>query len=199
MTVIILFDFLIIERFVISHSEFELLNKLKHGMPTHEDSSVLSKIQTRVGLWNKTLTLSAPWRYTGGAEVQLRLFLSSALGRGEWLGSCPGRLTPWKYNRDPFNWRVCGLQSRSGRFLGRENLLLVLEFEPRTTLSRFQSSCKNEILGNKLCLCKTKGNWCMVQCNTGECHFYILGCYNCWGLSNLHSSTSKRKHNGKHK
>jgi len=39
MAVIILFDFLIIQRFVISHSEFGLLNKLKHGMLTHEDSS----------------------------------------------------------------------------------------------------------------------------------------------------------------
>jgi len=39
MAVIILFDFLIKQRFVISHSEFGLLNKLKHGMLTHEDSN----------------------------------------------------------------------------------------------------------------------------------------------------------------
>ena len=39
MAVIILFDFLIIQHFVIRHSEFGLLNELKHGMLTHEDSS----------------------------------------------------------------------------------------------------------------------------------------------------------------
>jgi len=39
MAVIILFDLLIIQRFVIRHSEFGLLNKLKHGMLTHDDSS----------------------------------------------------------------------------------------------------------------------------------------------------------------
>jgi hypothetical protein len=39
MAVIILFDFLIIQSFVISHSEFGLLNKLKRGTLTHEDSN----------------------------------------------------------------------------------------------------------------------------------------------------------------
>ena len=39
MAVIILVDFPIIQRFVVRHSEFGLLNKLKHGTVTHEDSS----------------------------------------------------------------------------------------------------------------------------------------------------------------
>jgi hypothetical protein len=43
----------------------------------------------------------------GSVEVQLHSFFSSALDRGEWLASLPGRLYP--------RYPLGGSQSRSGR------------------------------------------------------------------------------------
>jgi hypothetical protein len=32
----------------------------------------------------------------GGVNVEIHVFLTSALAGGEWSASSPGRLTPWK-------------------------------------------------------------------------------------------------------
>jgi hypothetical protein len=52
----------------------------------------------------------------GGVEIYLQSFLTSALGTGERLNSCPCRLTQETEPR-----RLGGPQSRSGRF-GEESL-----------------------------------------------------------------------------
>jgi len=42
----------------------------------------------------KKFSLSTPRRHTGGAEVQLHSFVSSALNKGEWSTSRSGGFTP---------------------------------------------------------------------------------------------------------
>jgi hypothetical protein len=48
----------------------------------------------------------------GGVDVQINLFLTSALD-GEWTASHPGRFAPWEIA--PFDSRLDGPQNRSGR------------------------------------------------------------------------------------
>jgi hypothetical protein len=47
----------------------------------------------------------------GGVDVQIHIFLTSALAGGEWLASCPGRFTPGY----PLDRKLGEPQSRSGR------------------------------------------------------------------------------------
>jgi hypothetical protein len=61
------------------------------------------------------LTLSLPWRYRGGAEVWLTLFLTLAQDGGEWFTTRPGYFTPGKGPQCSLNRRLCGLQSQCGR------------------------------------------------------------------------------------
>jgi hypothetical protein len=42
----------------------------------------------------------------GGMEVQLHIFLTSALVAGEWLASCPGRFTPGKETPLPIGYEI---------------------------------------------------------------------------------------------
>jgi hypothetical protein len=56
-----------------------------------------------------------PCRHVGGVEVELCLFFTLALDWGGWSKPRPGRFTPGKAPRYPFNRRVSGPQGRSGR------------------------------------------------------------------------------------
>jgi hypothetical protein len=51
----------------------------------------------------------------GGVDVQIHIFLTSALVEGEWSASRPGRFTPEKSPRYPLYRRLGGPQSRSGQ------------------------------------------------------------------------------------
>jgi hypothetical protein len=50
----------------------------------------------------------------GGVDVQIHVFITSALVGGEWSASRPGRLTPCKDPRYPLDRRLDGPQIRSG-------------------------------------------------------------------------------------
>jgi hypothetical protein len=50
----------------------------------------------------------------GGVEVQLRVFLTSALDGGEWSASRPRRFTPGKKAPVSIAWRLGGPQNGSG-------------------------------------------------------------------------------------
>jgi hypothetical protein len=61
------------------------------------------------------LSLSTARRHIiGGTEVQLHSLLTSDLG-GEWLTARPGRFTPGKEPRYPFNSTLVGLDVECGR------------------------------------------------------------------------------------
>jgi hypothetical protein len=52
----------------------------------------------------------------GGVDVEIHIFLTSALVRREWSASRPGRFTPWpKSARYPLDRRLVEPRSRSGR------------------------------------------------------------------------------------
>jgi hypothetical protein len=58
----------------------------------------------------------------GGVDVQIHVFLTSALVGGEWSDSRPGRFTPGKSPRYPLDRRLGGPQNRSGGH-GKEEFL----------------------------------------------------------------------------
>lgn len=73
------------------------------------------------------LSLSMPRRHAGGLAAQLHSFLTSALGRGKWSNSLPGRVTPEmvRGSRYPLNRRVGGPQRLYGHFEGDKNMFPV--------------------------------------------------------------------------
>jgi hypothetical protein len=73
------------------------------------------------------MSLSTPCRHrpTGGVDVLLHSFLTSALDEGEWSARGSDSLPPGKELRHPLNRRLGGPQSWYGR-VGEENNLLAL-------------------------------------------------------------------------
>jgi hypothetical protein len=68
-------------------------------------------------------------------DVYIHIFLTSALAKGEWSASRPGRLTPQgKSSRFPLDRRLGAPQSRSG---GREEEKILDFTGTRTPTSRF--------------------------------------------------------------
>jgi hypothetical protein len=64
----------------------------------------------------------------GGVEVQLHLFLTSALDGGEWLASPSGRFTPEERTRQPMARRLGG--PRAGLNVMKRKTLLCRESNP---------------------------------------------------------------------
>jgi hypothetical protein len=60
------------------------------------------------------MSVSTSLRYSGGAEVQVRSFLTAALAGGEWSTSQTARLTHGKEQRYPLNKSLGGPQTQSG-------------------------------------------------------------------------------------
>jgi hypothetical protein len=52
----------------------------------------------------------------GGVDVQFHVFLASALVRGDWSASRPGRFTSGEKPRYPLDKRLGGPQNRSGQY-----------------------------------------------------------------------------------
>ena len=71
--------------------------------------------------YNIKFYLSTAWRHTREEEVQLHLFLTSALGV-EWLISYPDHFIPEKEPKYPSNRRLGGPQSQSRCFEEKKNL-----------------------------------------------------------------------------
>ena len=65
-------------------------------------------------------------------EIELHLFLTSALEGGEMLTSNTGRIISRKEPQYRLNMRIRGLRIRSGCFEKKENLLTLRDFELRT-------------------------------------------------------------------
>jgi hypothetical protein len=72
------------------------------------------------------------WYKIRKSNVQLRLFLISALNGGEWSNSQPGRFTPGRQPQYRFNRGLGEPHNRPERFWRRENLLPLPEFATRT-------------------------------------------------------------------
>jgi hypothetical protein len=70
-----------------------------------------------------------------GVEVQLHPFLTSALGGGVWLTSCPGYITPSKEPSYSLHRTLGGPRGHFGPFCRRENVLPLPGFEPWTAES----------------------------------------------------------------
>jgi len=68
----------------------------------------------------------------GGVKIWFHSFLTSALDGGEGTALRPDRFTLEKELRCPFNRRLGGPHSRSGRFGKDEHLLSLSGVEPRT-------------------------------------------------------------------
>jgi hypothetical protein len=60
-------------------------------------------------------------RLTGGVEVQLRSFLTSALDGGKWSTTHTGRFTHGKGHRYPLNRRLGGPQTQHGLYCCRDS------------------------------------------------------------------------------
>jgi hypothetical protein len=69
--------------------------------------------------------------YTGHRIIVAHILKNSTLDGGEWSTSHPGRFNPINELRYPFNRRMGGSQSRSGRFREQKNILFLPGFEPR--------------------------------------------------------------------
>ena len=59
--------------------------------------------------WNENgkFSLSRSWRHTGGENVWLHPFFTSAIDGDEWLNSRPGRFTPGKKAVTPWTRDLC--------------------------------------------------------------------------------------------
>ena len=68
----------------------------------------------------------------GDGVVYLRPFLTSSRDGGGWSNSRPGRFTPGEEPRCSAKGKLDGPQRRCEHFRGAENLVPLLEFEPRT-------------------------------------------------------------------
>jgi hypothetical protein len=98
----------------------------------------------------------------GGVEVQLHVFLTTALDVGEWSALRPGHLYPHgKRSRYPLDRRLLGPQSRSGH--GDEKILLPSQgIEPRRpahSLSTELSSPGSSVKVVSLINCCLIGTW----------------------------------------
>jgi len=71
-------------------------------------------------------------RRIGEIEVLFYPFVISALDKGEFTNSRPGRFNPWKESRCPLHRRLGGFQIHSERAWRRENILPLPGFEIRT-------------------------------------------------------------------
>jgi hypothetical protein len=78
------------------------------------------------------LFLYTPWRHTGGLEVYLHSFLTSALDGGSGQSEAQADLSPWKELHYRLNRRVGGPQIRCGLFGLEVNFLPLSEFEALT-------------------------------------------------------------------
>jgi hypothetical protein len=84
------------------------------------------------GKKGETLAVNALGAYKGNRGIAQFNFLTSAVDRGEWLTSRPGRFKPGRDSRYPLKRRLGWPQRRSGHFRREEDLLPVPEIEPRT-------------------------------------------------------------------
>ena len=88
-------------------------------------------------LVKRTGVPSVPQRQTGWLEVQLHLFQTLATQRDEWLISCSCCFTHGEKNTQ-YLLRIglAGPKRWSGRFGTQENLLYLLELNPRSSRSQ---------------------------------------------------------------
>ena len=99
----------------LEHTAFRILNR--GDAKFRSDSSIISlKVKS---------SLSTPWWRVRGADACLHTLLTST------QGEAPSELPPRKEPRYPMTRKLCGPQSRSGRFEEKKNLFPLPGIVPR--------------------------------------------------------------------